>query len=110
MSATTAIPPAAPPAGDELDDLFDYNVNLDDVFRDVDTNMNVPKETSYFSRAKDTVNVDSLGIDEAVKIERKRAPVAKLDEARYTTHPLQCTWIGKLRFWQTSFSGRNPEA
>ena len=89
MSSTTTAhrPPTAPaPANDELDDLFDYNVNLDDVFRDVDTNMRAPEQPPKPSKAKNNSksrHVDSLGIDEAVKVEKKRAPVAKLDEARY---------------------------
>ena len=88
MASTTAVhhpPTAPPPANDELDDLFGCNVNLDDVFRDVDTNMRAPEQPSQPSKDKNNIGrqVDSLGIDEAVKVEKKRAPVAKLDEARY---------------------------
>jgi len=98
MATTAANPPAAPAAaGDELDDLFDYNVNLDDVFRDVDTNMQAPtasKPTAIPSRTKTSSSkVDSLGIDEEVKVQRKRAPVAKLDEDRL----LSKAGIPKLR-------------
>jgi replication fork protection complex subunit Csm3/Swi3 len=97
MATTTANPPAAPAAGDELDDLFDYNVTLDDVFRDVDTNMHAPtapKPTAIPSRTKNNSHkIDSLGIDEEVKVQRKRAPIAKLDEERL----LSQAGIPKLR-------------
>jgi len=96
MATTAANPPAAPAARDELDDLFDYNVTLDDVFRDVDTNMHAPtapKPTTIPSRSKPSQKVDSLGIDEEVKVQRKRAPIAKLDEERL----LSQAGIPKLR-------------
>lgn len=85
MPTTTANPPAAPAARDELDDLFDYNVTLDDVFRDVDTNMQAPtaqNATAIPSRTKPSQKIDSLGIDEEVKVQKKRAPIPKLDEER----------------------------
>ncbi len=67
------------PSVDDMDDsLFDYSVG--DVFRDVDTNMEVP-----------AVRVDGneisagLGIDEEIKVTKKRAPVPRLDENRSAT-------------------------
>ena len=67
------------PSVDDMDDsLFDYGVG--DVFRDVDTNMEVP-----------AVRVDGneisagLGIDEEIKVTKKRAPVPRLDENRFAT-------------------------
>ncbi len=93
MATTAANPPAA---RDELDDLFDYNVTLDDVFRDVDTNMHAPtapKATAIPSRTKIGSKIDSLGIDEEVKVQKKRAPIPKLDEDRL----LSSAGIPKLR-------------
>lgn len=69
-----------PVPADDLDDLFDYDIG--DVFRDVDTNMDAP------AREKPAVNVDGkengvrLGIDEEIKVVKKRAPIPKLDENR----------------------------
>ena len=68
-----------------MDDLFDYNVNLDDdIFRDVDTNMNVPSRgangASQPARAGDDLG---LGLDEEIKVRKVRQPIAKLDEDRF---------------------------
>ena len=83
---TMAATAAAAPAGD-MDDLFDYNVNLDDIFRDVDTNMNVPARGTNAARpATGRANSVGLGIDEEIKVRKARQPVAKLDENRYMRH------------------------
>ena len=83
MAAATAHRPAAPLA-DDLDDLFDYDVNVDDVFRDVDTNIHAPvRENTAVSRPKDSATGNTLGIDEEIKVVKKRVPVPKLDEGRY---------------------------
>lgn len=72
---------AAPPH-DDLDDLFNYDADLGDVFGEVDTNMDVPvTKTSSSKAAKE--NSTNLGIDEEIKITKKRRPVVKLDEERY---------------------------
>ena len=74
--------------GDDLDDLFDYDVNMNDVLREVDTNMDAPavqKPTAATgSRDRDV----GLGIDEEIKISKPRRPVAKLDESRYVNRSL----------------------
>ena len=73
----------APPVGDDLDDLFNYDAGIDDVFRDVDTNMDATLHSEP-GRGKDKHNTAvGLGIKEEIKVSRKRQPVAKLDEARY---------------------------
>ena len=78
-----------PVPADDLDDLFDYDIG--DVFRDVDTNMNAP------AREKPAVNADGkdigarLGIDEEIKVVKRRAPIPKLDENR------SITWDALLR-------------
>ena len=65
---------------DELeDDLFNYNPNVGEPFRDAGAN-NTTAPTSG-----NTVNVEEdrgLGIDDEVKVRKPRRPVAKLDEDR----------------------------
>ena len=65
---------------DDLDDLFDYDVG--DVFRDVDTNMDIPTREKTIARTEGKENGAGLGIDEEIKVTKKRAPVPKLDENR----------------------------
>lgn len=84
MAAATAGRPAAAAPADDMDDLFDYNVNLDDIFRDVDTNMNVPaRATNAAPPPAGRANSVGLGIDEEIKVRKARQPIAKLDEDRY---------------------------
>ena len=70
------------PPRDDLDDLFDYDVDLGDVFGEVDTNMDVPVKQTSSSRAGVKEKSTGLGIDEEIKIAKKRRPVVKLDEHR----------------------------
>ncbi|KAA6412821.1 MAG: replication fork protection component swi3 [Lasallia pustulata] len=84
---------AAPPPRDDLDDLFDYDVDLGDVFGDVDTNMDVPVKQTSSPRAGVKEKSTGLGIDEEIKIAKKRRPVVKLDEHRL----LSQAGIPKLR-------------
>ena len=66
---------------DESDDLFNYNINMQDVFRDVDTAMDDAHQIqSALSKSKD--DSFGLGIDEEIKVTKKRQPVPKLDEDR----------------------------
>lgn len=70
-------------ARDELNDLFNYDAGIDDVFRDVDTNMDITTKIAP-RQGKDKSDTGvGLGIEEEIKVSRKRRPVAKLDEARY---------------------------
>ncbi|KAL8774575.1 MAG: hypothetical protein Q9209_000948 [Squamulea sp. 1 TL-2023] len=79
------------PPAEDMDDMFDYTVDKD-VFLDVDVNMDAPSERQPMEfQPKDSGNV--LGLDEQVKIIRKRQPVAKLDENRL----LSQAGIPKLR-------------
>jgi len=63
----------------QINDLFDYDVGLDDILRDVST-------TSKTNAAKPPSGSEGpglgLGLDEEVKVSKKRQPVAKLDESR----------------------------
>ena len=68
---------SAAPA-DGLDDLYDYGVDGDDVFRPFDANIDVPIP----SKPQEDAPKADLGIDEEIKQTKKRKPVPKLDEER----------------------------
>lgn len=70
-SAERAISPT------NINDLFDYDVGLDEIFQGNNdaSNNDAPKTTGDPSSL-------GLGLDEEVKITKKRQPIAKLDEAR----------------------------
>lgn len=69
-------------AGDALDHLLDQRREDRDVFRDVDTNMDVSARRKMPTAAQAIDSAFGLGIDEEVKISKKRKPVAQLDENR----------------------------
>ena len=69
-------------ARDALDDLLDYNVIEKDVFRDVDTTMDLPSMRKASPRPEDPKDILGLGIDEEIKVTKKRKPIVKLDENR----------------------------
>jgi replication fork protection complex subunit Csm3/Swi3 len=59
-----------------VNDLFDYDVGLDELLQEAPTTSNLRP-----SVAPDTSGL-GLGLDEEVKVNKKRQPVAKLDESR----------------------------
>lgn len=88
-NTSRAVPSSRDQAEDDLDDLFDYDVDMGDVFQTVDTNMDpvntTTKKTSTGnngtrSGAKERGGAD-LGIDETIKVRARRVNV-KLDEER----------------------------
>ncbi|KAL8715642.1 MAG: hypothetical protein Q9225_006362 [Loekoesia sp. 1 TL-2023] len=91
----------------EFGDLFDYNANMQDVFRDVDVAMDVPNQKqSAVSKSKE--DGLGLGLDEEIKITKKRQPIPKLDENRL----LSQAGIPKLRRLakeRVNFKGKNHE-
>ncbi|KAJ9668095.1 chromosome segregation in meiosis- protein [Coniosporium apollinis] len=90
MPSRVSPPPAQ---GDELDDLFNYDAGMDDVFKDLDgTKKGNSRQEEKNSRTV-TSNAAGLGIDEEIKVAKKRQPVAKLDDARL----LSAAGIPKLR-------------
>lgn len=64
----------------DLDSLFNYDIDNNDLFREIDTNIQAPENAS--AKRKATELGGGLGIDEEITITKKRKPVAKLDEAR----------------------------
>ena len=60
----------------DLDDLFNYDVGLDEVVPDNNTSNSNTKASGAGDAAL------GLGLDDEVKVSKKRQPVAKLDEAR----------------------------
>ena len=67
---------------EDLDDLFDYSIHAD-IFQDVNTDMEVPKRPTKAPLGDAGKEKDGgLGIDEEIKVAKKRAPVAKLDQNR----------------------------
>ncbi|KAL4956180.1 replication fork protection component Swi3-domain-containing protein [Aspergillus filifer] len=83
-------PDAARP-NDFLGDLFDYDVGLDSILQEINTNSNNAQMSKQFAPPDNTGVV--LGLDEEVKVTKKRQPVAKLDENRLLTQ----AGIPKLR-------------
>ncbi|KAL3460573.1 replication fork protection component Swi3-domain-containing protein [Aspergillus heterothallicus] len=78
-------------SADFVDDLFDYDVGLDSILQEISTN------TSATTAPKQAAPLDNsgvvLGLDEEVKVAKKRLPIAKLDENRLLTQ----AGIPKLR-------------
>ncbi|KAJ5605063.1 hypothetical protein N7510_010217 [Penicillium lagena] len=82
------------PTADDLNDLFDYDIGLDEV---------VPDTTATNNASKPSAPGDSagLGLDEEVKVTKKRQPVAKLDEARFVSIYLaERVSMTDLRAWE----------
>lgn len=69
-------------AGDALDDLLDHNGSQNDVFRDVDTNMDVPSRRKASPGAFLGNTISGIGIDEEIQVKKNRKPIPKLDESR----------------------------
>ena len=80
------------PAADDLDALF--NNDVANVLEDVDNSANNAIHSRSAGRQNGIENSAGLGIDEEIKVTKKRAPVAKLDEQR---------WVS-LCFEETRFS------
>lgn len=62
--------------GDRIDELFDYGVDEDDVFRDFQPNMTAPALPLLKP-------IPDIGINEEITVKKTRAPIAKLDENRW---------------------------
>jgi replication fork protection complex subunit Csm3/Swi3 len=69
-------------ASDDLEELFNYDMNMDDIINSgSQTNgMNGISEAKQDGETTDTAK--ALGIDEEIKVSKKRKPAPKLDETR----------------------------
>src|SRR3954468_3524864 len=81
---------ADPITKNTVSDLLNYDVSdNDDPFKDIDEALRVRDDKTSLSpraakrRAEDDKENDILGLDEEVKITKKRKPIAKLDETRF---------------------------
>ena len=81
MATTDVVRRNVPPVDDMDDDLFDYDVG--DAFNDIDTNMDVPAVQQPATRIGGKEDGASLGIDEEIKVTKKRVPIPKLDVNRF---------------------------
>ncbi|CAG8948376.1 unnamed protein product [Penicillium salamii] len=84
------------PTALDLDDLFNYDVGLDEIVPD----KNLSENNTNTAGTGDSAL--GLGLDDEVKVTKKRQPVAKLDEARLLSQPgipkLRQSAKRKLRF------------
>lgn len=72
-----------------VDDLFNYDVGLDEIFQDKPTTTaNANANANASKPATGDPTSLGLGLDEEVKVTKKRQPIPKLDEARYALQPL----------------------
>lgn len=69
---------AASPRGGH-NDLFDYDVGLDEILGEISERDPAPNGTPYNQSA--SAPAAGLGLDEEVVVTRRRQPVAKLDES-----------------------------
>ena len=70
-------------ARDDLDDLFDYGhdpAEDEDLFKPTSTNFSAPASKTQSAKKTD----DVLGIQDEIQVTKKRIPIPKLDESRYS--------------------------
>ncbi|KAL1963302.1 hypothetical protein VTN77DRAFT_8525 [Rasamsonia byssochlamydoides] len=88
-------------SADDIDDLFDYDVGLDEVLNSISTESNRAGGDAI-KESTTAGSGPSLGLDEEVKVSRKRQPIAKLDESRLLSKhgipKLRRTAKSKLKF------------
>ena len=86
---------ADPITKNTVSDLLNYDVSdNDDPFKDIDKTFQLRDDKSTLSpraakrKAGHDMENDILGLDEEVKITKKRKPIAKLDETRSVLPPI----------------------
>ena len=67
---------------DDLENIFNYEVD-NDLIQDVHTNVEIAARQPGASKTGRAAVDGGLGLDEEIKISKKRTPVAKLDEGRW---------------------------
>lgn len=70
-------------APNNLDDLFNYDVGIEDILNDVASQAN--NASSSNNQSRPTAGKDTgagLGLDEEVTVTKKRKPTVKFDETR----------------------------
>ncbi|KAI5289312.1 chromosome segregation in meiosis- protein, partial [Ascosphaera aggregata] len=63
-------------------DLFDYDLELDDIVRERHDQKNSTEQQASVAR-QNTADDANLGLDEEIKVTKARRPVPKLDEDKY---------------------------
>jgi replication fork protection complex subunit Csm3/Swi3 len=81
MAPLNASRAPASPSFDDNDDLFN-SADIDEIFREVDTSTKIDIHDTKPSKNDSKDLGATLGIDEEVKVTKKRKPIAKLDDAR----------------------------
>lgn len=87
-------------ANDDLDDLFDYDIDEADL-QTLDISVPAPRSPPPATR---TEKEDVLGLDAEVKVKKTRGPAVKLDEKRYDTTCFgdkNAPANGRADFWAT---------
>lgn len=67
---------------DTLEGLLDFDINNNDIFRDVDISMDLPSRGKSPPRAENSKDLSDLGIDEEIQVQKKRKPIVQLNEHR----------------------------
>lgn len=67
-----------------VDDLFNYDFGLDELLQQAPSRTENAETRQPASHATSGLG---LGLDEEVKVTKKRQPIAKLDEGRYVGEP-----------------------
>jgi hypothetical protein len=81
-----------PTGTDPLDEIFDYDANIDDILgavndRDRSSNTNPQTHTAGLGDGTSSRPGEALGIDEEITVAKARKPIAKLDETRQVSRP-----------------------
>ncbi|KAI9721089.1 MAG: hypothetical protein M1812_002570 [Candelaria pacifica] len=93
---------------DELDDLFNYDASIDEAFRNAEHALNGPIASNESNKAGKKGTSAGLGIDEEIKVTRKRKPIAKLDADRLLA-PAGIPKLRRISKERFKFKGKRHE-
>jgi len=68
---------------DEADEVLGYDAEMEEIFSGLHKSDNDERYEPARERVASPFEPENLGIDEEVKITKKRKPIAKLDYSRY---------------------------